>query len=78
MTEDCKRHFRLKVRDILTKLIRKYGYDVVISLIPASDEVMHKRLKNIRKVETRKQKNKQDSGKDDEDDEFGTKRGPKT
>lgn len=79
MTEDCKRHFRLKVRDILTKLIRKYGFEIIANLVPTTDEIMHKRIKNIRKIETRKQKSKHDKpGKNEDEDELLTKRGPKT
>lgn len=82
MTEDCKRHFRQKVRDIITKLIRKFGLETVTAMVPASDVVMHKRLKNIRKIEVRKQKVKEQkkANLDDSqaDDDFSTKRKPKT
>lgn len=82
MTEDCKRHFRQKVRDIITKLIRKFGVDTISAMVPASDVVMHKRLKNIRKIEARKQKVKEQKkanlNDSQEDDEFTTKRKPKT
>ncbi|XP_043269034.1 RRP12-like protein [Venturia canescens] len=81
MTDDCKRHFRQKVRDILVKLVRKYSTEVIAGLIPASDETMHKRLKNIRKIETRKQKSKEERGSKNEessDEEFSVKRRPKS
>ena len=80
MTDDCKRHFRQKVRDIMVKLIRKFGTDIISGMIPTSDQTMHKRLKNIRKIETRKQKLKEQKKemKDDEsDEEFNVKRKPK-
>ncbi|XP_058797316.1 RRP12-like protein [Phymastichus coffea] len=81
MTDDCKRHFRQKVRDILIKLMRKFGADIITNIVPTSDHIMHKRLKNIRKVELRKQKLKETrkANKDDEsDEEFNVKRKPKS
>ncbi|XP_024936269.1 RRP12-like protein [Cephus cinctus] len=82
MTEDCKRHFRLKIRDILVKLVRKYGIDTITAMVPVSDEVMHKRLKNIRKIQTRKQKAKEQKkaqqGEEDSDEEFNVKSKPKS
>ena len=81
MTEDCKRHFRQKVRDILIKLIRKFGIDTITSMVPLTDNIMLKRLKNIRKVETKKQKSKEKrkSDVDDEsEEEFSVKKKPKT
>ncbi|XP_008545740.1 RRP12-like protein [Microplitis demolitor] len=80
MTEDCKRHFRQKVRDILVKLIRKFGIEPVAEMIPQSDEIMHKRIKNIRKIEARKQKAKEDnkSKAEESDEEFNVKRKPKS
>lgn len=80
MTDDCKRHFRQKVRDIMIKLIRKFGTDVITGMVPVSDQIMHKRLKNIRKIETRKQKLKEQTNNkknDESDEEFNVKRKPK-
>ncbi|XP_077282524.1 RRP12-like protein [Temnothorax americanus] len=59
MTEDCKRHFRQKVRDIFTKLIRKYGFGPIASMVPASDVTLHKRLKNINKIEDAKRRKRE-------------------
>lgn len=74
MTDDCKRHFRLKVRDVLDRLVRKYGCDSLTPHIPASDTIMYKRLRNLRKLNVRKKRMKeQRKGEDDEDstyDEF--------
>lgn len=71
MTEDCKRHFRLKIRDILDRLVRKYGCDSLTPFVPANDTVMYKRLRNLRKLNARKKKRKeaekQDEGSEDED-----------
>lgn len=59
MNEDCKRHFRQKVRDIFTKFIRKYGIGPISSMVPASDVILHKRLKNINKIEDAKRKKRE-------------------
>ena len=45
MTEDCKRHFRLKTRYLFDRLVRKFGYDVIKDIIPKDDEMTLKRLK---------------------------------
>lgn len=50
-----KLHFRLKIRQILTRLIRKFGYDTVEALIPESD---HKLIVNMRKEKERSMKKK--------------------
>ncbi|XP_015121144.1 RRP12-like protein [Diachasma alloeum] len=82
MTDDCKRHFRQKVRDILVKLVRKFGTDTIVGMVPAGDEMMHKRLRNIKKIEARKQKAREErKGKgegEDGDEEFNVKRMPKS
>ncbi|XP_071577091.1 RRP12-like protein [Temnothorax nylanderi] len=59
MSEDCKRHFRQKVRDIFTKLIRKYGFGPISIMLPASDVTLHKRLKNINKIEDAKRRKRE-------------------
>lgn len=68
MTDDCKRHFRLKVRDILDRLVRKYGAESVTPHVPASDTVMHKRLRNLRKLNARKKKQKELSKEQEEEE----------
>ncbi|GAB1867081.1 RRP12-like protein [Camponotus japonicus] len=80
MNEDCKRHFRQKVRDILTKLIRKYGIGPISSMVPASDVILHKRLKNINKIEDAKRKKREleRAKKLENDMEFNAKRRPKS
>ncbi|XP_053548481.1 RRP12-like protein [Bombina bombina] len=52
---DMRRHFRMKLRTIFTKLIRKFGFDVVKNMLP---EEYHKVLINIRKAESRTKKQK--------------------
>lgn len=81
MTEDCKRHFRLKVRDILDRLVRKYGSDSLTPHIPASDTVMYKRLRNLRKLNARKKKRKEAGENEEsgsEEEEFAVSAKPKT
>ncbi|XP_011686333.1 PREDICTED: RRP12-like protein [Wasmannia auropunctata] len=80
MSEDCKRHFRQKVRDIFTKLIRKYGIGSISSMVPASDVILHKRLKNINKIEDAKRKKREveRAKKLDSDEEFDARRRPKS
>lgn len=82
MNEDCKRHFRQKVRDIFTKLIRKYGFVPISSMVPASDVTLHKRLKNINKVEDAKRKKREFEKtrklEQGSDEEFDARRRPKS
>ncbi|OAD59899.1 RRP12-like protein [Eufriesea mexicana] len=82
MNNDCHRHFRHKVRDILVKLLRKYGMETISMMIPASNIILHKRLKNMNKIEEAKKKNrelrKSREQETDEDGEFSVKRRPKT
>ncbi|XP_063628336.1 RRP12-like protein [Cydia splendana] len=68
MPEDCKRHSRLEIGYFLTRMIRKYGADTVEKLIPQEDEVMFRRLRNLRKLDNRKKRAK-DSQKDQAESE---------
>lgn len=81
MTEDCKRHFRLKVRDILDRLVRKYGCDSITPHVHESDKVMHRRLRNLRKLNARKKKQKEVQKKEEEeqsdDEEFAVRAKPR-
>ncbi|XP_053976899.1 RRP12-like protein [Hylaeus volcanicus] len=81
INDDCHRHFRQKVRDILVKLLRKYGVETISGMIPSSNGMLHKRLKNINKLEEAKKKTrelKKSKQQDDEEDEFSAKRRPKS
>lgn len=79
MTEDCKRHFRTKTRDLLARLVRWYGADSVIALVPETEKVMRARLRNMRKIQARKTRKWAESretkaNKDsEEDDQFSVK-----
>jgi len=82
MNEDCKRHFRQKVRDIFTKLIRKYSIGLISNMVPASDLILHKRLKNINKIEDAKRKKRELEKarklEQDSDEEFDARKRPKS
>jgi len=68
MPEDCKRHFRVKTKFLLERLVRKFGWDYISSLVPKSELKMHKRLKNMRKELARRARRvSEDSGPDEED-----------
>ncbi|KAF6205471.1 hypothetical protein GE061_019644 [Apolygus lucorum] len=56
MDEDCKKNNRNRTRDILARLIRWYGAEMVLPLIPPSDEVLTIRAKNLAKIHGRKQR----------------------
>ncbi|KFP30446.1 RRP12-like, partial [Colius striatus] len=53
LSDDMRRHFRMKLRNLFTKFIRKFGFELVKGLLPAE---YHKVLVNIRKAETRSRK----------------------
>ena len=79
MTEDCKRHFRLKVRDVLDRLLRKYGYETIQPLVPKDDNIMQKRLKNLKRINAKKKAPNDEIENDEEDvlEEFAIKAKPK-
>uniref|UniRef100_A0A672PW52 Uncharacterized protein n=1 Tax=Sinocyclocheilus grahami TaxID=75366 RepID=A0A672PW52_SINGR len=67
---DMRRHFRVKLKNIYTKLIRKFGFELVKSMLPADQ---HKILVNIRKTEARNKRRKlviktEEDGSDTEDE----------
>ncbi|XP_061228446.1 RRP12-like protein [Neopsephotus bourkii] len=50
LSDDMRRHFRMKLRNLLTRFIRKFGFELVKGLLPAE---FHKVLVNLRKAEAR-------------------------
>lgn len=83
MDEELKRVYLIKTRDILIRLIRKCGAELVTRLVPEDDPVLLKRLNNIRKIEARKKKLKEQSkngnaGDSDEEEEEAMATQPKT
>ncbi|KAM4703390.1 RRP12-like protein [Rhinophrynus dorsalis] len=53
ISDDLRRYFRIKLKNIFTKFIRKFGFELVKSMLP---EQYHKVLVNIRKAEARNKK----------------------
>ncbi|CAL8284031.1 unnamed protein product [Arctogadus glacialis] len=56
LKDDMKRHFRTKLKNIFTKLTRKFGFELVKSMLPVEH---HKVLINIRKSEARTKRRKE-------------------
>lgn len=55
LSDDMRRHFRMKLRNLFIKFIRKFGFELVKGLLPVE---YHKVLVNIRKAETRAKKHR--------------------
>ncbi|XP_067934576.1 RRP12-like protein [Watersipora subatra] len=53
MKEANRLHLRFKVKEILDRLVRKFGFELVIKLLPES---YHKQLANIKKTQDRKKR----------------------
>uniref|UniRef100_A0A674BTJ0 Ribosomal RNA processing 12 homolog n=1 Tax=Salmo trutta TaxID=8032 RepID=A0A674BTJ0_SALTR len=63
--DDVRRHFRTKLKNIFTKFIRKFGFELVKSKLPVEH---HKVLVNIRKAEARTKRSRMaDEDHDDSD-----------
>ncbi|XP_040905089.1 RRP12-like protein [Toxotes jaculatrix] len=71
--DDVRRHFRTKLKNIFTKFIRKFGFELVKSMLPAEH---HKVLVNIRKAEARNKRRKQAA--EQQDDSESEEEAPKT
>uniref|UniRef100_H3DGH8 Ribosomal RNA processing 12 homolog n=1 Tax=Tetraodon nigroviridis TaxID=99883 RepID=H3DGH8_TETNG len=61
--DDVRRHFRTKLKNVFTKFIRKFGFELVKSMLPPEH---HKVLANIRKAEARSKRRKLVSEEQDE------------
>lgn len=75
MVVDTRRHCRLILSYLLKKLCKKFTPEEIIKLVPGSDEVLHKKLRNIKKEMNRTKRNrlegsKKKSKEDDSDDDF--------
>ncbi|XP_014677215.1 PREDICTED: RRP12-like protein [Priapulus caudatus] len=69
MNEDTSRHFRFKIKSIFTKLIKKFGYEMVHGMSP---ERYHKVLSNVRRELARSKRKKlagERGGSDDDDED---------
>ncbi|GCC34024.1 hypothetical protein chiPu_0012497 [Chiloscyllium punctatum] len=69
LRDDMRRHFRVKLKNIFTKFIRKFGFEMIDSMIP---EEYHRVLVNIRKAEARNKRQRAlkraESGSENEDE----------
>uniref|UniRef100_T1I3K1 NUC173 domain-containing protein n=1 Tax=Rhodnius prolixus TaxID=13249 RepID=T1I3K1_RHOPR len=59
MAEDCKRHSRTKTRDILARLVRWFGGESLLKLVPNKDETLRTRIRNLAKIQIRHQKKRE-------------------
>jgi ribosomal RNA-processing protein 12 len=55
-SHETKGHFRVKVKSLMERIIRRFGYDTVIQYTPEAD---HKLLVNIRKTRERRKRGKE-------------------
>ncbi|XP_066963061.1 RRP12-like protein [Macrobrachium rosenbergii] len=77
MVVDCQKKFRNKTRDIFDRLMRKFGADRTMALVPSDDDILQKRLRNLRKSAARKKREREaKKDGDDSDDDFETKAHP--
>ena len=53
--DSTRRYFRMKVKKLLTRLVRRYGFDSIASMLP---EAHRKQLDNVRKLLSRAKKMK--------------------
>ncbi|XP_060843061.1 RRP12-like protein [Rhopalosiphum padi] len=82
MTDDCKRKFRQETKNMYQRLVRKFGTDLIIKLVPNTDVQTHVRLRAINKESERLKRNKEKRNKDKINDkadvDFSLKTKPKT
>lgn len=74
MVQDTRRHCRLILAYLLKKLCKKFTAEEIIKLVPGTDEVLHKKLRNIKKEANRSKRNRLEqtrnkSNDDDSDDD---------
>jgi len=58
MTDDCKRKFRQETKTIYQRLVRKFGVELIIKLVPNTEVQTHVRLRAINKESERLKRNK--------------------
>ncbi|KAK2163707.1 hypothetical protein LSH36_75g12086 [Paralvinella palmiformis] len=66
MKETNRHQVRFKAKEIFSRLVRKFGYEVILSQLPASH---HKLLSHIKKVQERAKRKQQRKIEDDDDDD---------
>src|SRR5271154_4850458 len=55
-SHETKGHFRVKVKSLMERMIRKFGYETILKYTPEDD---HKLINNIRKTRERKKRGKE-------------------
>nr|CAG4651565.1 EOG090X00E0 [Triops cancriformis] len=81
MREDLKKAYRNRTRDILDRLIRKCGAEVVLALIPSDDQTLVKRVNNLKKLQVKKKKQRllqRQEAEAHEQEDFALKAKPKS
>lgn len=67
-SHEQKAHFRVKVKSIIERMIRRFGVEVVEKYCPLEDR---KLITNIRKTRERRKRKKTEAGEEEDDDEEG-------
>lgn len=82
MTDDCKRKFRQETKNIYQRLVRKFGPNLIIQMVPNTDVQTHVRLRALNKESERLKRNKEKRSKEKTNDkvdvDFSLKTKPKT
>ncbi|KAK8802079.1 hypothetical protein WA158_006474 [Blastocystis sp. Blastoise] len=69
-SKDTKNRFRLKVRQIIERIYKKVGGDILKPCIPQSDESLYNYIeKEMKKSKTKKTRSQEDEDDDDDDDD---------
>jgi len=66
-----KGHFKVKVRHILERLVRRFGYDDIVAFVPEADKKLLVNIKKRRERAKRKKANASEMEMDGEADEEG-------
>ena len=56
MCVDCRNKLRLGVKYVLSLLIDKFGNEMVLNVIPKTNNILLKMVSNMRKIERRKER----------------------
>lgn len=73
MQNDCQRKYRLQTKYLFDKLMRKFGADRIMVLVPQDDDILQKRLRNLRKEVARRQRlaKENEDAQETDDEDFG-------
>ncbi|KAK8775053.1 hypothetical protein V5799_010415 [Amblyomma americanum] len=59
MSEDCRKHFQLELRDLFAELICKFGYENIVGLVPESYRKLAVRVRKLEQCKKRKEKTRE-------------------